>query len=173
MASWLADQVGESGSVLAVDRDVTLLRSLADLPNVEVVESAIEDLDWPSASVDLIHTRNVLMHIDHANSIIARLVNTVRPGGVLLLEEASCFPLAGMTSLPSPRLPEPWWANGHGPERCQIPSRSCQSRIWESRSIPQCFRADHRKRLFGRTPFARWRNDSLIRSWPRRAAARP
>ncbi len=98
MASWLADQVGESGSVLAVDRDVTLLRSLADLPNVEVVESAIEDLDWPSASVDLIHTRNVLMHIDDANSIIARLVNTVRPGGVLLLEEADYFPLAGMTS---------------------------------------------------------------------------
>jgi SAM-dependent methyltransferase len=98
MVSWLANQVGEDGSVLAVDRDVTLLAPLLERSNVEVMESTIENLDWSPASVDLVHTRNVLMHIDDADSVIAKLVDMVRPGGALLLEEADYFPLAGMTS---------------------------------------------------------------------------
>jgi len=98
MAIWLADQVGEHGSVLAVDRDVTLLKHLDWRNNVAIVVASIEDLDLPPDSLDPIHTRNVLMHIDHADEIIARLVEALRPGGVLLLEEADYFPLAGMTS---------------------------------------------------------------------------
>lgn len=98
MALWLADRVGASGSVLAVDRDVTLLKPLANRSNIEIVESAIEDLDWPPASVDLIHTRNVLMHIDDADNVIAGLVEMARPGGVLVLEEADYYSLGGMTS---------------------------------------------------------------------------
>jgi ubiquinone/menaquinone biosynthesis C-methylase UbiE len=98
MATWLADQVGDRGSVMAVDRDVTLLKSLNKRSNVTVVEASIEKLDLPPATLDLIHTRNVLMHIDGADEIIARLVESLRPGGCLLLEEADYFPLAGMTS---------------------------------------------------------------------------
>lgn len=98
MASWLADRVGAEGRVLAVDRNVTLLEDLADRPNVEIMEALVEELDLAPASMDLIHTRNVLMHIDGADGIITRLVNALRPGGVLLLEEADYFPLAGMTS---------------------------------------------------------------------------
>jgi tRNA A58 N-methylase Trm61 len=33
MALWLADQVGDEGSVMAVDRDVTLLEHLKDRSN--------------------------------------------------------------------------------------------------------------------------------------------
>jgi ubiquinone/menaquinone biosynthesis C-methylase UbiE len=98
MVSWLADQVGVRGSVMAVDRDVTLLKHLTSRSNVTIVETAIEELDLPPASLDLIHTRNVLMHIDGADVIIARLVEALRPGGCLLLEEADYFPLAGVTS---------------------------------------------------------------------------
>jgi ubiquinone/menaquinone biosynthesis C-methylase UbiE len=98
MAIWLADQVGTRGSVMAVDRDVTLLKYLSERPNMTILETAIEDLDLPPATLDLIHVRNVLMHIDGADEIIARLVEILRPGGVLLLEEADYFPLAGMTS---------------------------------------------------------------------------
>jgi ubiquinone/menaquinone biosynthesis C-methylase UbiE len=98
IAKWLAEQVGESGVVIAVDRDVTLLKHLDDQGNIEIVEASIENLDLPPASLDLIHTRNVLMHIDEADEILAKLVDTLRPGGVLLVEEADYFPLAGMTS---------------------------------------------------------------------------
>ncbi len=98
MASWLAERVGDAGTVLAVDRDVTLLHHLAGRANVEIVEASIEDLDLAPASVDLVHTRNVLMHIDGADGIMAELVDALRPGGALLVEEADYFPLAGMTS---------------------------------------------------------------------------
>ena len=83
---------------MAVDRDVTLLKHLENRANVELVEASIEDLDLSSASLDLIHTRNVLMHIDGADEIISTLMEALRPGGVLLVEEADYFPLAGMTS---------------------------------------------------------------------------
>ncbi len=98
MARWLASRVGEQGSVVAVDRDVSLLSHLDEQPNVEVVESSLEELDLATASLDLIHTRNVLMHIDGADEILAHLIGALRPGGVLLVEEADYFPLAGMTS---------------------------------------------------------------------------
>jgi SAM-dependent methyltransferase len=99
MASWLADRVGDGGSVLAVDKDVSLLEHLAERPNIEIVEKSIEDLGLPPASLDLIHTRNVLMHISDADDVIAQLIGALRPGGVLLVEEADYFPLAGVTSL--------------------------------------------------------------------------
>lgn len=98
MAGWLADRVGSRGSVMTVDRDVTLLKHLDKHSNVNIVESSIEELHLIPASLDLIHTRNVLMHIDSADEIIAGLVKALRPGGVLLIEEADYFPLAGMTS---------------------------------------------------------------------------
>jgi SAM-dependent methyltransferase len=98
MATWLADQVGDGGSVMAVDRDVTLLNFLNERSNVSVVEALIEDLDLAPRTLDLVHTRNVLMHVDGADEIIGRLVRALRPGGYLLLEEADYFPLAGVTS---------------------------------------------------------------------------
>ena len=98
MALWLAHRVGDNGSVVAVDRDVTLLHHLVDHPAIEIVQTPIEDLDMTPGSFDLIHTRNVLMHMDTADAIIGALVDALRPGGVLLVEEADYFPIAGMTS---------------------------------------------------------------------------
>lgn len=83
---------------MAVDRDVTLLVHLAKRSDVTIVETTVEEFDLPSATLDLIHTRNALMHIDGADVIIARLVDALRPGGCPVLEEADYFPLAGMTS---------------------------------------------------------------------------
>ncbi len=98
MALWLAQQVGVGGSVVAVDRDATLLSHLVGHPTIKIVERRIEDLAFAPRSFDLIHTRNVLMHMDAADAIIAALVDALHPGGVLLVEEADYFPVAGMTS---------------------------------------------------------------------------
>ena len=43
MASWLADRVGESGSVLAVDRDLSLCRRLSERRNVHLLEGNLGD----------------------------------------------------------------------------------------------------------------------------------
>lgn len=98
MAAWLADRVGDTGSVLVVDRDLELCRHLSPRPNVRLLESNLEDLQLEPASYDLVHTRNVLMHLDDADRIIAEIVSALRPGGRLLLEEADYYSLAGVTS---------------------------------------------------------------------------
>ena len=44
------------------------------------------------------HTRNVLMHVDDPDRIIAEIVRSLRPGGRILLEEADYYAVAGVTS---------------------------------------------------------------------------
>jgi 2-polyprenyl-3-methyl-5-hydroxy-6-metoxy-1,4-benzoquinol methylase len=78
---------------MAVDRDVTLLKFLNERSNVSVVETLIEDLDLTPASLDLVHTRNVLMHIDGADEIIARLVRSLRPGAISCWKRPTIFRL--------------------------------------------------------------------------------
>ena len=98
VAAWLADRVGPSGSVLALDRDTNLLSHLRPRSNVEIRESDLLLEALPSQAYDLVHTRNLLMHIDAADALLPRLVESLRPGGVLLLEEADGYPIAGSTS---------------------------------------------------------------------------
>lgn len=95
MAGWLSDQVGPDGSVTAVDRDLTQLRWLEDRPNVVLVEGDLTSSDFGEGRFDLAHSRSVLMHIDddNADAVVGRVVKALRPGGMIVLEEADGLPL--------------------------------------------------------------------------------
>jgi SAM-dependent methyltransferase len=86
IARWLANQVGPSGEVLALDLDTSLLAGL-DQPNVEVLCGDVLDIELAEASFDLIHTRLVLMHIPERRRAIERMVSLLAPGGWLVVEE--------------------------------------------------------------------------------------
>jgi SAM-dependent methyltransferase len=86
IARWLANRVGPSGQVLALDLDTSLLAGL-DEPNVAVRCGDILDIELPPASFDLIHTRLVLMHIPERRRAIERMVSLLAPGGWLVVEE--------------------------------------------------------------------------------------
>jgi SAM-dependent methyltransferase len=107
MAAWLADRVGDRGSVLTVDRNLSLCGPLAERANVELLEAELETLELEPATYDLVHTRNVLMHLDDADRIIEQIVGALRPGGRLLLEEADYYALAGITSAVFARVVTP------------------------------------------------------------------
>ena len=98
MAAWLADRVGDTGSVLAVDRNLALLDHLTLRANVDLLACHVEDLDLTAGSLDLIHTRNLLMHVEGADDVLERLVAALAPGGVLVAEEADYYPVAGISS---------------------------------------------------------------------------
>lgn len=87
----LCDRVGPEGRVLAVDLEPALLADLS-APNLEVrrVDVVVDDL--PEAAFHLVHARAVLMHIPQREEVIPRLVQTLRPGGILLLEEMDLTP---------------------------------------------------------------------------------
>jgi SAM-dependent methyltransferase len=82
----LCERVGADGRVLAVDFEPALLADLA-APNLEVrrVDIVVDEL--PEAAFDLVHTRAVLLHIPQRDELVPKLARTLRPGGVLVLEE--------------------------------------------------------------------------------------
>jgi len=93
MATWLADQVGPTGHVVASDIDIRYLSRL-DVPNLEVVQHSI--LDDPldalggAGSFDLVCSRLMLFHLkDIQERAIARMVECLRPGGLLFDEDCA------------------------------------------------------------------------------------
>jgi SAM-dependent methyltransferase len=81
----LAERVGQTGSVLSVDLDVRLLEPLAGGP-VEVRQLDVLTEPLPG-QFDLVHARNLLMHLPSRLEALRRLVAAVRPGGWLALCE--------------------------------------------------------------------------------------
>ena len=91
------DESVREGSVLALDLDTTLLEDLRSIPQITVKESDLTTSDLPVESFDLVHTRNLLMHLPDRDRILQELFQAVRPGGVLLVEEADGFPVSAAT----------------------------------------------------------------------------
>ena len=100
----MADAVGDSGSVTAIDRDTTLLRDLAARPNVTVVEGDLMTMSFGSSCFDLVHSRSVLMHVEDPDTVVEHLVPALAPGAVVLFEEADGAPAqrAASDELPAP-----------------------------------------------------------------------
>jgi len=91
MATWLAEQVGPTGHVVATDLNTVYLQRI-DLPNLEVVEHNILEDSLEAlgpGSFDLVCSRLMLFHLvgrqEHA---IRRMMECLRPGGWLIDEDA-------------------------------------------------------------------------------------
>jgi SAM-dependent methyltransferase len=98
VAGWLSDRVGIDGRVMAVDLYARFLAPLSERLNLEVVEADLETIELASGSFDLVHTRNVLVHLRDPDDVVIKLIDAVRPGRVLLFEEPDYYPLAGTSS---------------------------------------------------------------------------
>ena len=76
----LAERVGSSGSVLAVDLDTSLLEGLASDRIVVRRQDIMSEPPAPAA-FDLVHARLVLMHVPSRFVALRRLAGAARPGG--------------------------------------------------------------------------------------------
>jgi SAM-dependent methyltransferase len=76
----LAERVGSTGSVLAVDLDTSLLDELAS-GQVEVRRHDLLSDQLPQAAFDLVHARLLLMFLSPRLGAVQRLVSAARPGG--------------------------------------------------------------------------------------------
>jgi SAM-dependent methyltransferase len=86
VVTWLAHQVGTSGHILAVDRDVRFVESLRSA-TVDVRQGDLVTGDLPESEFDLVHARLVLEHIPERDQVLDHLVRALRPGGALVLED--------------------------------------------------------------------------------------
>lgn len=84
----LADRVGPAGRVLATDIDTSWLGGLAEVPGCEVRTHDVVADPAPEGPFDLVHARLLLVHLPERSRVLASLVEALRPGGWLLVEEA-------------------------------------------------------------------------------------
>ncbi len=87
VVDFLSGRVGSEGHVLATDIDVSWAGG-AVAPNVEVLEHDVGTDPPPAGLFDLVHARLVLVHVPARDAALATMVAALRPGGVLLVEDA-------------------------------------------------------------------------------------
>jgi SAM-dependent methyltransferase len=83
----LAERVGTDGRVLGTDIDVSWSAPAAGGP-VEVRRHDVIRDPPPSETFDLVHARLVLVHLTDRASALQVMVDALRPGGWLVLEDA-------------------------------------------------------------------------------------
>ncbi|HET6865599.1 MAG TPA: methyltransferase domain-containing protein [Solirubrobacteraceae bacterium] len=76
----LAERVGNTGSVLAIDLDTSLLEALAD-DRIEVRRHDLMRAPLPADRFDLVHARLLLIHLPSRLDALRRLARAARPGG--------------------------------------------------------------------------------------------
>lgn len=114
IAKWLCENVGTTGSVVAIDIDTRFLDRIT-ANNLQVLKLDVVDEPFPSGGFDLIHSRAVLTHLSARDIVLDRIMCALRPGGWLLLEEIDGFPLAASASeffikMMTPMVREWTWA---------------------------------------------------------------
>ncbi|MEV4000725.1 methyltransferase domain-containing protein [Actinomadura sp. NPDC049753] len=90
VTSWIAGRVGAAGRVLATDIDVSWLADAPELAGapVEVRRHDLVRDAPPEGPFDLVHARLVLVHLADRDRALRTMIDSLRPGGVLLIEDA-------------------------------------------------------------------------------------
>ncbi|MEV7625143.1 methyltransferase domain-containing protein [Actinoplanes sp. NPDC089786] len=104
--AWLAGQVGPDGEVLATDLDTTWLDADAGFTTLRHDVAAEPP---PGEGFDLVHSRMVLLHVPGRDQALASMIQALRPGGWLVLEDID--PLMQPLSCPDVYAPEHRRAN--------------------------------------------------------------
>jgi SAM-dependent methyltransferase len=91
LVEWMA---GRGAAVTAVDIDTRFIEHLAS-ETVDVRRLDIRSHDLPPGGFDLVHARLVLEHLSDRTNILRTLVQQLRPGGWIVIEdyEYSCYSL--------------------------------------------------------------------------------
>ena len=85
IAGWLEKCVGPTGRVVAIDKDTRFLSALSsgiEVRQLDILRDALE-----TDSFDLVHCRCLLMHLDEPSRALRKMVDVLKPGGWLLVEE--------------------------------------------------------------------------------------
>ena len=85
IAAWLASETGANGEVVALDANTRFLRGLPQ--GVRVVEGALGVVALPPRAFDLVHARYVLIHNTNGEAMVDAMLQSLKPGGALIIEE--------------------------------------------------------------------------------------
>ncbi len=94
--TWMGEVVGPTGQVVAVDLDPKFLGE-AGQSNMEIVRADIRTAQLPEQSFDLVHARYVLIHLPDYATALNRMLDCLKPGGWLVIEEPDFSAARGIT----------------------------------------------------------------------------
>ncbi len=98
VALWLAEQAFDASlddgqvQVLATDVDMRFLDRL-EQPGLQTLRHDVVAEPPPAAGFDLVHARFVLEHLPQREAVLDRLVAALAPGGWLVIESLTSFPV--------------------------------------------------------------------------------
>jgi ubiquinone/menaquinone biosynthesis C-methylase UbiE len=88
LVEWMAQRVGSTGRVVAIDLDPRFLEPLAEqYANVEVYQRNVVTQELPAGEFDLVHTRLLVAWLPERVSVIEKMTVAVKPGGTLMIED--------------------------------------------------------------------------------------
>jgi ubiquinone/menaquinone biosynthesis C-methylase UbiE len=90
IGAWLSDAVGPAGRVTVTDIKPHRMDSLHNRANLSLVQHDITSDELPDEEFDLIHARLVLLHLPQRAEALKRMIQSLKPGGWLVLEEFDC-----------------------------------------------------------------------------------
>src|SRR5687767_3753800 len=99
MTKWLSQRVGPHGSVLTTDIDTRYLDALG-LANVEVRHHDVVGDPLPTERFDLSYSRLVLEHVSDPSRALANMMQAVKPGGWVVIEDFEVPPIEPETDVP-------------------------------------------------------------------------
>jgi SAM-dependent methyltransferase len=97
VATWLCEQVGPTGHVVATDINIGLLKNIQH-PNLETRQHDVVAGPTFEDGLDFVHARWLLHHLEEPELAIHRMIDALHPAGWLLLEEPDFFPVLTSTS---------------------------------------------------------------------------
>lgn len=106
IARWFADQV-PAGEVVATDLDISMA-ARETRPNLRVLTHDVTVDPFPANSFDVIHSRFLLSHLRDRESVIARMTDWLRPGGVVVIESFGWFPIDSSSDAPYRHVMQRW-----------------------------------------------------------------
>ena len=86
MTRWLSDRVGARGYVLTTDIDTRFLTTI-ERTNVDVRRHDILTDPLPESTFDIAYARLVLEHLSDPALALDRMVESIKPGGWLMVED--------------------------------------------------------------------------------------
>ena len=103
VACWLAEKVVPGGSVLVTDLETDFLESEAGrIPGLEVLRHDVTVEDLPG-DFDFVHARWLIEWLPDKRLALRRMVNALKPGGTLLVEEPDFVSIFGTAEPPALR----------------------------------------------------------------------
>lgn len=100
IAHWLAEQVGDTGSVIATDIKP---QHVPPHPHLTVLQHNVVTDPLPEGPFDVIHARAVLQHLPERDAVLAKLAAALAPGGALVVEELETGWSRAVLATPDPR----------------------------------------------------------------------